>query len=212
MFRSPVASALWSGTSGRPLRVPSETHILTWADVDWDKGRLTVHSPKTERYPGKDKRLVPIVPTLMAILQDAYDAAKDGTERVCVLSRNNLHREARRILIRAGITPWRDLFKTLRQGCDTEWKQSFPSYAVDGWLGHSEQVSRKHYLTIPDELWGRVVGPGSAAESAAASSRTESQGLANNTDDTPVMASEAGKTLKEPSGKGIYNPQSPIHD
>ncbi len=47
------------------LRVPSETHILTWADMDWDKGRLTVHSPKTERYEGKDKRLVPIVPAFM---------------------------------------------------------------------------------------------------------------------------------------------------
>lgn len=75
------------------LRVPSETHILTWANVDWDKNRLTVHSPKTERYTGKDKRLVPIVPRLMTILQYACEAAEDGQEQVCGLSRNNLHRE-----------------------------------------------------------------------------------------------------------------------
>lgn len=188
------------------LRVPSETHILTWSDVDWEKSRLIVRSPKTERYPGKDKRLVPIVPALMAILQDAYDAAEDGTERTCGLSKSNLPRKLYVILKRAGIDPFPRCFQVLRQSCETEWSQRFPQYAVSAWLGHSEKVSREHYLMIPDDLWK------SAAECAAVSPGIESQGLANNTDDTPVMASEAGKTLNEPSGKGIYNPQSPIHD
>ena len=31
------------------LRIPSESHGLTWSDVDFDRGRLTVRSPKTER-------------------------------------------------------------------------------------------------------------------------------------------------------------------
>lgn len=96
------------------LRVPSETHILTWADLDWDKNRPTVHSPKTERYEGKDKRSVPNVPELMAILQDGFDAAEEGEERVCWLSRNNLHRQVRQVLRRTNITPWRDMFKALR--------------------------------------------------------------------------------------------------
>ena len=33
------------------LRVPSETHLLTWADI-----RLRVRSPKTERYKGYNLR------------------------------------------------------------------------------------------------------------------------------------------------------------
>ena len=33
------------------LRVPSETHLLTWRDVDFERCRLRVQSPKTERSP-----------------------------------------------------------------------------------------------------------------------------------------------------------------
>ena len=77
------------------LRCPGETHILTWADVDWDRGRLSVRSPKTERFERHRRRTVPITPKLAAILQDAFDAAEDGQERVCGLSRNNLRRQGR---------------------------------------------------------------------------------------------------------------------
>ena len=64
------------------LRVPSETPILTWADVDWARARLTVYAPKSERYPGHEQRILPIVPKLMRLLQDAFDAAQEGRERV----------------------------------------------------------------------------------------------------------------------------------
>ena len=172
------------------LRVPSETHILTWADVDWDKGRLTVHSPKTERYEGKDKRLVPIVPAFMAILQDAYDAAEDGTECICGLSRNNLHRNMHAILKRAEIEPFPRCFQVLRQSCETEWSDRFPAHAVSTWLGHSEKVSREHYLMVTDDMWERAVGQ-RAAKCAAVGSRTESQGLANGDNDKHTSRSEA---------------------
>jgi integrase len=71
------------------LRVPSETHILTWADVDWDRGRLSVYSPKTERYEKHRRRTARIVPKLLTVLQDAFDAVAVGQERVIPLSRNN---------------------------------------------------------------------------------------------------------------------------
>ncbi len=58
------------------LRIPSESQILTWADVDFDRGRLTVRSPKTEHHVGHEQRIVPITPKLMPILQDAFDAAE----------------------------------------------------------------------------------------------------------------------------------------
>ncbi len=166
------------------LRVTSETHILTWADIDWDRGRMSVQSPKTERFLKHRRRAVPIVPKLMAILQGAFDEAEEGQERVVRLSRNNLHRTMPQILKRAGIEPWKDCFQALRRSCDTELKQTFPSYAVDAWLGHSGPVSEKHYLMITDELWGRAGDYGnqsagqSAAECAAANSRIDSQRLA----------------------------------
>ena len=43
---------------------------------------MSVYSPKTERHPGKERRTVPIAPKLMTILQDAFDAAETGQERV----------------------------------------------------------------------------------------------------------------------------------
>ncbi len=170
------------------LRVPSETHILTWADVDWDRGRLSVYSPKTERYEKHRRRNVPVVPELMAILQDAFDAAEPGEERIVRLSRNNLHRTMHAILKRAEIAPWDNCFQALRRSRETEWSLTFPQHAVSAWLGHSEQISRDHYLQVPEEIFDRAAGlhgdssdpntSGSAAKSAAANSRIGSQGRA----------------------------------
>lgn len=170
------------------LRTPSETHILTWADVDWKRGRLSVYSPKTERYEKHRRRAVPIVPKLMRLLQDAYDAAEDGQERVLGLSRNNLHRTLHVILRRAGIEPFKRCFQVLRQSCETEWSDQFPQHAVSAWLGHSEQVSRDHYLQVTDEMFDRAIrsvgndsnrpAGKSAAECAAVDSRTDSQTVA----------------------------------
>ena len=140
------------------LRVPSETHILTWADVDWERKRLRVRSPKTERYKGHESREVPLAPELASILQDAFDNAAEGQEYVLALSRNNLHRTLDAIVTRAKLAAWPRRFQTLRQSCETEWSQKHPQYAVSKWLGHSEQVSREHYLMIPDELFDAVAG------------------------------------------------------
>src|SRR5258708_2874528 len=38
------------------LRCPSEHLALEWADVDWERGRLLAHSPKTEHHEGKSER------------------------------------------------------------------------------------------------------------------------------------------------------------
>ncbi len=167
-WRAMIALARLAG-----LRCPSETHTLTWADVDWDRARLNVRSVKTERHEKHRRRLVPIVPQLMHVLQDGFDAAPEGEPGIVALSRNNLHRTLRAILKRAEVTPFDRPYRVLRQSCETEWAQEFPQHAVSAWLGHSESVSRKHYLMVPDELFER------AAKSAAVGSRTDSQGNAN---------------------------------
>ena len=81
------------------------------------------------------------------------------------------------IITRARLTPWSDLSQTLHRSCATEWKQTYPAYAVDAWLGHSVRVS-KEIILMPDELWDRVgrgqdkVGTG-AAQGAAEGPRNE---------------------------------------
>ena len=63
----------------------------------------------------------------------------------------------RQIATSAGVAPWKDAFQTLRRSREIEWAQSYPQYAVSMWIGHSIQVSGKHYATIiPDELFDSV--------------------------------------------------------
>jgi integrase len=60
------------------LRIPSESHLLTWGDVDFDRGRLTVRNPKTERYEGHEHRVVPITPRLMELLYERFDTCPEA--------------------------------------------------------------------------------------------------------------------------------------
>src|SRR3954465_9085694 len=70
------------------LRCPSEHLMLKWADVDWDKNRLLVHSPKTEHHDGGDCRFVPLFPELRQLLLEAFAEAAEGTEYVITQCRD----------------------------------------------------------------------------------------------------------------------------
>ena len=89
------------------------------------------------------------------------------------------------ILRRAEIDPFGRCFHVLRQSCETEWAARFPQHTVSAWLGHSERVSEQHYLMVTDELYDLASGRAAriAAKSAAAGSRTDSQGVANGRSD-----------------------------
>ena len=140
------------------LRVPSESHGLTWADVDWGRGRMTVRSPKTEHHAGHEQRIVPITPRLQVILQESFDAAEEGQERVLTLGTGGqLNRGMRALARRAGVEEWARAFQTLRSSCEKEWAMHFPQYAVSKWIGHSITVSGKHYANdVPDVLFERA--------------------------------------------------------
>ena len=156
-WRLLIALARYAG-----LRVPSESHLLTWADIAWDRSRMTVRSPKTEHHPGHEQRIVPITPKLMPILQDAFDEAEPG--QPCLLTMKaggQLNRKLNRIVLKAGVSPWPRVFQTLRSSCEKEWAMDFPQYAVSKWIGHSIEVSGKHYANdVPDELFDRIVNTG----------------------------------------------------
>jgi hypothetical protein len=46
----------------------------------------------------------------------------------------------------------------MRRNCETDWAQKYPQYAVSTWLGHGINVSARHYLQIPQELYDKVAG------------------------------------------------------
>ena len=100
-WRLLVALARYGG-----LRCPSEPLALRWGDVDWERGRLRVSSPKTEHHEGKAFRWIPIFPELRPVMDDAYALAPDdGTEHIITRYRDprvNLRTQFERIVRKAG--------------------------------------------------------------------------------------------------------------
>jgi len=140
-WRALVALAGYAG-----LRVPSETHGLRWDNIDWEAGHMRVRSPKTERFDGKDSRLVPIDPKLYEILMEGFHMAAEGQDTVLTMKHGGQsNRKLRRIVEHAGVEPWADAFQTLRRSREKTWSDQFPQYVVSAWIGHSMTVSGKHY-------------------------------------------------------------------
>jgi integrase len=154
-WRALVGLARFAG-----LRCPSEVGGLTWGDVDFHHGRLTVRSPKTEHH-GHDHavRFVPISPRLRSILEDAFDAAAPGETLVVPMAKGgvNLRTGFERIIIRASCQPWPRLFQNLRASCETDWATQHPAHAVAKWLGHSPRIAQAHYLVTTDAHFRSVI-------------------------------------------------------
>ncbi len=72
------------------LRCPSEPLQLTWGDIDWDRGRFLVHSPKLEHTRRGGKRIVPLFPELRPHLEELFNLAPAGS--VYVITRTREHR------------------------------------------------------------------------------------------------------------------------
>lgn len=136
------------------LRCPSEVLKLTWQDVNFDAGRITVDSPKTEHV-DKENRVIPLFPELREHLQAAWDAAPEGATHVISRYRStetNLRTQYLRICKRAGIKPWPSPFQNMRRTRATELASEFPRHVYESWLGHAGRVADEHYLrtTVAD--------------------------------------------------------------
>lgn len=173
-WRAIVALSRFAG-----LRCPSEISLLRWGDLNWERGRLTVRSPKTASHDGHAVRIVPIAPELRPILQSLFDAAEDGEEAVLPSLRDakvNLRTTFNKIIAHAGETPWPRLFHNLRASCGTDWAERFPGHVVAGWLGHSPLISAKHYLQTRDRHFDLATGAvQDPVQQATASERKETK-------------------------------------
>lgn len=136
------------------LRCPSEVLALRWSDVDWDKGKMLVRSPKTEHHAGGESRFVPIFPELRPYLMDAFEQAEPGAPHCITRYRrrtHNLRTQFLRILAKAGVKPWPKLFQDLRATRETELVERWPEHVACAWLGNTRLVARKHYLQVTEE-------------------------------------------------------------
>lgn len=164
-WRAIVALSRYAG-----LRCPSEIVALRWGDVNWERGRLTVRSPKTAGHEGHAVRVVPIAPELRPILQDLFDCAEAGAEAVVPRLRDpamNLRTQFERIITKAGVRPWPRLFHNLRASCATDWVERFPAHSVAKWLGHSPLIAAQHYLQTRDAHFDLAAGVTGGDEAAA---------------------------------------------
>ena len=150
---------------------------LALGDVDWERDRITVHSPKTEHHEGKESRQIPIFPELRPYLEEVWDNAPPGTEYLITRYRSgnaNLRTQLERIIRRAGLKPWPKPFQNCRSTRETELAERFPMHVVCAWIGNTQAVAAKHYLQVRDEDFDRAVQR-DAKDDARATQKTTQQ-------------------------------------
>ena len=179
IWRTIIALARFGG-----LRCPSEVLSLERRHVDWERGRVTVPSPKTDRYDGKESRTIPLFPELRMYLEEAFELAEPGQTHV--VGGNHLAKATRptgwkscnlrtsfgKLIKRAGLEPWPRLFHNLRSSRETELLEKFPVHVVALWMGHDAKVSLKHYAQTTDEHYDRAA---SGAESGSPNAQNAAQ-------------------------------------
>ena len=150
------------------MRVPSEPLCLRWNDIDWKNQRIHFRQPKNEHREGQETRTIPLFPELIEPLNDAFDES-DGSEYVITKLRPASMRDAagnfasaslttrfKKIIERAGLTPWPRPWTNLRASRDTELREEFPTHVVDAWIGHCEEIAKRHYLMVTDDHFAQA--------------------------------------------------------
>lgn len=149
-----IALARWGG-----LRIPSEALALTWGDVDFERGRFTVHASKTEHHEAGGVRVVPMFPELAPHFQAVFDDAPEGSEYVITRYRNpaaNLRTQLVRYIKAAGLVPWAKPWQNMRASRATELADEYPGHVCSAWLGHSEKVADEFYRSVTDDHFQRA--------------------------------------------------------
>lgn len=124
---------------------------ITYEAVDYERNRLVVPNIKTSARTGRLERDVLMEPRLAELLCVTY--VDDPTRKVCIVQVPSMHRKMHAIIRRAGYDPWPMPFHAWRKWRSSTWKQRYPEFIVDAWLGHSIGVARRHYTQIPEEVY-----------------------------------------------------------
>jgi integrase len=139
------------------LRCPSELQPMMWSDVNWAENRFVVRSPKTEHHEGHRERIVPLFPELRKVLEQHFslDGTKDNKFVIEHIRHSNtswnLHAPFQAIASRAGLDKIVRPFDNMRMTRSNEVDRKFGSKKESLWIGHSEQVMKKHYLVLDDD-------------------------------------------------------------
>ena len=101
---------------------------------------------RTRRY-----RETPASPRLMQLLQQAYDGMPEGQVSLSGLDGWSLDRRSKRAAELAGLRPWPKFHQAMRASFENDLKVKGVAEATySHWLGHSPEVSRRHYTSPLD--------------------------------------------------------------
>ncbi|HZZ71574.1 MAG TPA: site-specific integrase, partial [Pirellulales bacterium] len=196
------------------LRCPSEHLALRWSNIDFDKCRMRIKSPKTEAHEGKDYRECPIFPELLPYLKAAWQEwQQSGRQDDYVIKtddREGKHTNWRtwleKAIKKAGRKQWPKLFQNMRSTRETELCETFPLHVVAKWIGNSPAVATKHYLQVTDEHFEAALEPAQVMRKAQRPVRASTCQDAT----TEVDASQKHRENKGFSEKGMLKSELPI--
>ena len=136
------------------LRCPSEVLPMNWSQVNWDKGTILIHSPKTAHHDDKGYRTIPLFPEIREVLEVLWDEAKQNEPLLFPgkqVTGTAITNELRKACWSAGHALWPKPWQNMRATRVTELMQLYPVNVVANWLGHSPNVALKHYAQIVKE-------------------------------------------------------------
>jgi hypothetical protein len=71
--------------------------------------------------------------------------------------------ELLRLLRRARVSGWPQLFHSMRASRQTELQRDFPLHVVCSWLGNSPRIAQQSYLLVTEEDLARAAGEATKA-------------------------------------------------
>ncbi|MDR3233441.1 MAG: hypothetical protein LBT46_07245 [Planctomycetaceae bacterium] len=135
------------------IRCPSELIPLRWPDIDWEHNRVCIVSPKTERFEGKEGRVIPLFPDLRIELEALFREKRDDgfIIRKYRNPSQSLAPFFRKIAVTAGFGMIARPFDNMRMSRSNEILRQFGSDLESAWIGHSSKVRKEHYFRVNDD-------------------------------------------------------------
>ena len=118
--------------------------------MDWEKGLFTVKSPKTEHHEHHQERKVPLFPEL----REGLEKHRSDCEFVIQGFQGTtwgLYVPFQKIANKAGLGIIKDPFVNMRRSRSNEVADRWRPKLESLWIGHTEQIMRRHYAGATDE-------------------------------------------------------------
>ena len=124
--------------------------------------------------------MIPLFDEMRPYLDECHELAEPGSQFVITRYRDatqNLRTQFMRIIRRAGLKPWPRLFQNLRASRETELAANHPLHHVCEWIGNSQPVAMKHYLSVRDEDYEQAARQWAQSPSVMGGTGEKSSGI-----------------------------------